>query len=106
MMWNTGMGTAPWMWLVMGGGTVAFWVAVVYIARLAFSDRRTGTAQPRQTRDACPPSTRSGTSAPLEVLQGRLARGEIDVDEYARTRKALVDSDPAIDADRAVDARP
>ncbi|WP_323097536.1 SHOCT domain-containing protein [Intrasporangium sp. YIM S08009] len=105
MMWNTGMGAAPWMWLVMGGGTVAFWLAVLYVARLAFSDRSPRPSRPREAPDARSCAARGGTAAPLDVLQGRLARGEIDVDEYARSRKALVDSDPTLGEDRTAESR-
>lgn len=35
------------------------------------------------------PRARSGGQTPLEVLQARFARGEIDADEYERRRQAL-----------------
>ncbi|NUR14828.1 MAG: SHOCT domain-containing protein [Dermatophilaceae bacterium] len=35
----------------------------------------------------------------LSALQDRLARGDIDVDEYAQIRRALVQSHPAVDVD-------
>lgn len=35
----------------------------------------------------------------LDVLEQRLARGEIDVDEYARIRRALIESNPALSRD-------
>lgn len=106
MMWNTAMGSTPWMWLVMGGGTVAFWVAVVFAVRWAFGgqgahvasapgSRLVGTARPVTPDEGQRPGT-----GPLDVLQNRLARGEIDVDEYARVRQALIDSDPALGRDR------
>lgn len=38
-------------------------------------------------------------SSALDVLEQRLARGEIDVDEYARVRRALVESDPTLSRD-------
>lgn len=105
MMWNAGMGSTPWMWLVMGGGTVAFWVAVVFAARCAFGgpDPSLTNARGSGVAEAAPPPRREGhpsrAAAPLEVLQGRLALGEIDVDEYARVRKALVERDPTLGRD-------
>lgn len=105
MMWNTGMGWTPWMWLVMGGGTVAFWAAVVFAVRWAFGGpggNRMGGHGSRvegSGRTPMPEEVASRATGPLEVLQGRLARGEIDVDEYARTRKALIESDPTLDRD-------
>ena len=107
MMWNTGMGSTPWMWLVMGGGTVAFWVAVVFAVRWAFGGSGGTLTSAPASRAPEPPRTSSyedaptRAAAPLEALQARLARGEIDVDEYARTRNALVGSDPTLDSDRA-----
>lgn len=44
-------------------------------------------------------SSRPGASDPFAVVQDRLARGDIDVDEYARIRRALVESQPSLDAD-------
>ena len=104
MMWNTGMGSTPWMWLVMGG---AFWVAVVFAVRWALGGSG-GTLSSAPAGRAEEPSRTSSyeqgpsrAAGPLEVLQARLARGEIDVDEYARTRNALVESDPTLGPDRA-----
>ena len=94
MMWNAGIGMAPWMWLVMGGGTVAFWVGVAYVVRSVLGGR-----WPRHDdRNALVHDARR--AAPLDVLQDRLARGEIDVDEYARARRALVEDDTNLDRDR------
>ncbi|WP_081634009.1 SHOCT domain-containing protein [Terracoccus sp. 273MFTsu3.1] len=107
MMWNTGMGSTPWMWLVMGGGTVAFWAAVVFAVRWAFGGPRGTVPSPGAsrteeiTRIAGHGEDPSRPAGPLEVLQARLARGEIDVDEYARTRNALVESDPRLGRDRS-----
>lgn len=106
MMWNIGMGWAPWMWLVMGGGTLAFWTAVVLAVRWAFGGsggrlvggRAAHVAEPAST--PLPAEGPSRASGPLEVLQDRLARGEIDVDEYTRTRTALIESDPTLGRDR------
>lgn len=102
MMWNTGMGPAPWMWLVMGGATVAFWVAVAFAIRWAFGGQGVrvpvGSAD-RPSRTAAPDASGRRGPGPLDVLQGRLARGEIDVDEYARARRALLDDDPTMDRD-------
>jgi putative membrane protein len=59
----------------MSAGMIAFWGliawAVVALVRGGWASRTTST----------PP--------PHEVLAGRLARGEIDTDEYLRTRELL-----------------
>lgn len=63
-----------WMgWMI--GGSVLFWVAIVGLAIFAIA------------RFA--PRERGHGADALAVLDERLARGEIDADEY-RTRRALI----------------
>lgn len=97
----------PGMWLVMAVGTVVFWVVVVLAVRALLG----AGPHVRHAVDPAPPhhddvvpgaeqvSAHPERHAPLAVLQDRLARGEIDVDEYARIRRALVESQPALAAD-------
>jgi len=62
-------------WLVMVVGMVAFWGLVVFAVVTIFgkSDSDSGSADP-------------GGSRPLDILDARFARGEIDESEYrART---------------------
>jgi putative membrane protein len=67
-------------WLLMSLGMVAFWGLLIYgVALLA--RRGSGPSAP----EARPPEP------PLNVLQRRLAAGEISVDEYERLRDALLD---------------
>ncbi|EWT07749.1 hypothetical protein N864_23575 [Intrasporangium chromatireducens Q5-1] len=68
-----------WMWVLMALGTLGFWVLVAYVVRAVIQGR---------------PATPSPTSAasgrePLQLLDERLARGEVDADEYQRTRNLL-----------------
>lgn len=82
-MWNYGMHGAGWgwgMWVLMALGTIAFWVAVAWFVRSLIQDR------PR--RDAGVPV---GGSDALRILDERLARGEIDPEEYQRIRDVLTD---------------
>jgi putative membrane protein len=65
-------------WLLMSIGMVAFWALVIWAIVVLVR----GTAQPQ------PP--RVDAKRPLDVLQSRLARGEISVDEYERLRDALI----------------
>ncbi len=72
-MWGTGaMGWAGWM--VMGLVMIGFWALVVFGIAAVF---RTGK----------PPRPTSGD--PLRVIDDRLARGEIDAEEYRARRRAL-----------------
>lgn len=68
-------------WLLMSVGMVAFWGLVIWgIVTLA----RGGAPRP--------PLQEKEQDRPLEILQRRLARGEISVEEYDKLRDALVAS--------------
>jgi putative membrane protein len=67
-------GTAWWMWLLMAAGTIGFWVLVAVTVKALLDDRRPETP---------------ATPDPTLVLDGRLARGEIDADEYLRLRRLI-----------------
>ena len=77
MWWNNGMGWGGW--IVLALTMVAFWSLVVFgVVAIFRGDRDTHLAnhQPRE-RD------------PLQILDERFARGEIDVDEYHARQKVL-----------------
>ena len=82
-MWGYGMnyGMGWWMWGLMALGTVGFWVVVAYVVRAVI-----------QGRPAAPNPTSAGASTgsePLRLLDERLARGEVDAEEYQRIRNLL-----------------
>lgn len=79
-MWGHGWGYGGgwWMWVLMLLGTVGFWLLVAYVVRAVVVGR-----QP----DA--PAPASGVDEPLRLLEERLARGEIDLEEYQRVRNVL-----------------
>ncbi len=100
MMWYWGGGMQWWGWLLGALGMVVFWglliwaiwYLVVAVVRRPGADRR--------------PSDRSDSK---RILDERLARGEIDADEYRRIRDLLSggqhraatdDREPAGTADR------
>lgn len=67
-----------WMWVLMIVGTVGLWALVVVVVRAMFQ----GTA----------PETLSSpraSSNPIRLLDDRLARGDINSDEYQRARNLL-----------------
>jgi putative membrane protein len=75
-MWDRGDHMDGGWWWVMGIGWLVFLAAIVTIVVLLVrrSDHR---------------GNRGGRSGPEDLLGERLARGEIDEDEYRRRRDAL-----------------
>jgi putative membrane protein len=77
MMWGSGFGMGWAGWLVMGLGTIAFWVVVVLVVRALLPTG--GTPAPK------------GHADPLGVLNERLARGDVTPEEYEQRRRLIVD---------------
>ena len=70
-------------WLLMSFGIVAFWGLVIWgIVVLV----RGGSSAPRQPEQ--------GTDQPIEIMQRRLARGEVSLEEYEELRDALIGRRP------------
>jgi putative membrane protein len=65
---------AGW-WVLMTGGMIIFWGLVIWAVISVLRNRGTANA-----------------ATPRELLDSRLARGEISIEEYRRLREAL---DPA-----------
>ncbi|MBK8733473.1 MAG: SHOCT domain-containing protein [Actinomycetales bacterium] len=78
MMWGNGAGMGWWMWLVMGGGALGFWVVIVLVIRALLP----GRARPAGNR---PERIRSLSS------RESLARGEVSLEEYEQRRRLIVD---------------
>ena len=78
-MWNSGWG---WGGMMGGGlGMVLFWGLIILV--IVFAVRGLGGFGTR--RDFSAPSEKT----PLQILQERFARGEIDKQEYDERRKML-----------------
>ncbi|AXG14416.1 SHOCT domain-containing protein [Intrasporangium calvum] len=67
-----------WMWVLMILGILGFWVLVAAVVRSVI-----------QAEPSAPASSRTSEADPLRVLDERLARGEIDTQEYQHTRNVL-----------------
>ena len=81
MMWYYDHGGMGWGgWIVMSLTFVLFWGAIVTLVVYAIRNFRSGS-------DAGP--SNSTTSRADDVLAERFARGEIDEDEFSRTRELL-----------------
>jgi putative membrane protein len=72
MMWTNG--TSWWMWLLIVAGTIGFWVVVAMTVKAVID--------PHQ-----PPAP--AAPEPARLLDERLARGEIDTDEYLQQRRLI-----------------
>ncbi len=79
MMWGNGYGMGWGMWLVMGTGTIAFWVVIVLVVRALLPGRDGGR------------SNVSANPEPLALLKERLARGELTPEEYEQRRRLIAD---------------
>ena len=77
MMWGNGTGMGWWMWLVMGGGALGFWVVIVLVIRALLP---AGRVRQESTR-----------TDPLTLLKESLARGEVSLEEYEQRRRLIVD---------------
>ncbi len=83
--WNDGMGSGNWGWLAMAVMMVAFWGGVIWLGVTLL--KRNDTPQmhaPGGASMLAPPKANA-----QEILAERLARGEIEPDEYRQRLDAL-----------------
>jgi putative membrane protein len=83
MMWYWGNGSHWWAWLLGAIGMVAFWGLIVWALWFFV----TGVSR-RPDHQPSSPSAR-------QILDERLARGEIDAEEYCSLRD-LIDGDDRV----------
>lgn len=76
--YGMGFGMGWGMWILMVVGVIGFWLLVAYLVRTVIQGRP-GTRTP-------PDST---GPEPLRLLDERLARGVIELEEYQRIRNGL-----------------
>ncbi len=82
--WHDGMGSGNWWWIPMMIVMVAVWGGLIW-AGVTFLKRNHGTSPlpaPVAPMVAVKPSAQ-------EILAERLARGEIEIDDYRRRLDAL-----------------
>ena len=76
--YDHGNGSTSWVWMMLA--MVVFWgLVVVAVVALFRGTKRNGTTGGMGSRE----------QDPLELLDGRFARGEIDAEEYHIRREAL-----------------
>jgi len=87
MFWYGSGGLAFWQVALMWAGMIAFWSLLIWAvyALITGASRRSGPGQDTGTQG-------SGGSA-RRILDERLARGEIDTEEYRRLREVLASGD-------------
>jgi putative membrane protein len=83
--WNDSWG--PWGWIVMAALMVVFWGGLIWVA-VTLIRRTTNASRPPAIDGPLspPPAPRP---SPQDVLADRLARGEIDPDDYHARIEAL-----------------
>lgn len=74
--WDNGMGAGGWILMIL------VWVALIVLIAWAIG-RLFPLRAATESRDET-------TETPDEILDRRLARGEIDTEEYARLRDAMI----------------
>ena len=95
MMWYSGGGMHWWGWMLGTVGMVAFWGLLIWAVWYFV---RGGSRRPDQGKT--PTSAR-------QILDERLARGEIDADQYRQLRDLMTAEHPAnLDGQPPVGARP
>ena len=88
--WNDGMGNGNWGWVAMMIMMVAFWGGLIWIGVTLLKRNHTPQIHSPQIHSpgalpvAVPPK-----STPQEILAERLARGEIEPDDYRQRIEAL-----------------
>lgn len=93
MMWYSDNGMHWWGWLIGALAMLAFWVLIAWAIWYAVKSlsRRNDQAGPGR------PSGTDGLPAdPKRILDERLARGEIDTEEYIRLRDLLAERSTSV----------
>jgi putative membrane protein len=83
--WNDGMGSGNWWWIPMIIMMVAFWGAVIWLGVALVRRNQTPQLHAPGATSMLTPSKPSAQ----EILAERLARGEVEPDEYRQRLDAL-----------------
>lgn len=83
-------------WIVMAVCMLAFWAVVLYLMSAMF----------RSNRRSSPNGTEQQQADPLQVIEGRFARGEIAYDEFVARRQVLTQTTGTADGSRPIGADP
>lgn len=83
--WNDGMGNGNWWWIPMMIMMVAFWVGIIWIGVTLLKRNHS----PQLHAPGAPPAATPAKPTAPEILAERLARGEIEPDDYRLRVEAL-----------------
>ena len=83
--WNDGMCNGNWGWILMMIMMIAFWGGLIWIG-VTLLNRSRQDARGGHTAGVPPTAPRASAQ---EILAERLARGEIEPDEYRQRLEAL-----------------
>ena len=88
--WNYGMGGGYGWWIFMTIMMVVFWGGIIWFA-VTVIRRPNDTSRTTGSGMAAPPATNNFTrETAQEILDKRLARGEIELDDYRLRLEALL----------------
>ena len=87
--WNNGMGGGAGWWILMTIMMVVFWGGLIWFA-VTLIRRPTHTSHNVGAGTGTTSGTTNATrKTALEILDARLARGEIELDDYRQRRQVL-----------------
>jgi putative membrane protein len=87
--WNDGMGNGSWWWIPMMIMMVAFWVGLIWIGVTLLKRNHTPQLTAAAPSVAAPSAAAPPRPTAQEILAERLARGEIEPDDYRQRLEAL-----------------
>jgi putative membrane protein len=87
--WNDGMGNGSWWWIPMMIMMVAFWGGLIWIGVTLLKRNHTPQLTAAAPSVAAPSAAAPPRPTAQEILAERLARGEIEPDDYRQRLEAL-----------------
>ena len=87
--WNDGMGNGSWWWIPMMIMMVAFWGGLIWIGVTLLKRSHNPQLHAPAAPSMLPSSVTTSKPTALEILAERLARGEIEPDDYRQRVEAL-----------------
>ena len=100
--WDNGMDGGGWLWIPMMIMMIAFWSGLIWLA-VALIRRPNHSLHPAAPGLAQPPAPSPRMPTAQEILAERLARGEIEPDDYRRRLDVL--SQPVVSRPGSTDER-